>query len=83
MFEEQNAQWGLVHAFILDGQGGARAIERERLDAPQLAEGESLWLHWDRGHPQTQAWLRQDSGLGEFSCDLLLEENTRPRLLPR
>jgi zinc transporter len=26
--------------------------------------------------------LREHSGLDEFSCDLLLEENTRPRLLP-
>ncbi|MEB2626773.1 CorA family divalent cation transporter, partial [Pseudomonas sp. YuFO8] len=43
---------------------------------------ESLWLHWDRSHPQTQTWLRKSSGLSEFACDLLLEENTRPRLLP-
>jgi zinc transporter len=26
--------------------------------------------------------LRKSSGLSEFACDLLLEENTRPRLLP-
>ena len=26
--------------------------------------------------------MREHSGLDEFSCDLLLEENTRPRLLP-
>ena len=23
MFEEENAQWGLVHALVLDGKGGA------------------------------------------------------------
>ncbi|MBM7059373.1 zinc transporter ZntB [Pseudomonas sp. UL073] len=81
MYEEQNAQWGLVHAFVLDGQGGARSIARQELDGLQLADGEDLWLHWDRGHPQTHDWLRNSSGLSEFSCDLLLEENTRPRLL--
>ena len=82
MHEEDNAQWGLVHAFILDGEGGARSIARQQLDDLQLEPQQSLWLHWDRGHPQTHAWLRNASGLNEFSCDLLLEENTRPRLLP-
>jgi zinc transporter len=80
--EERNAEQGLVHAFILDGQGGARAITRDQLDDLELAESESLWLHWDRSHLQTQAWLRHESGLSEFACDLLLEENTRPRMLP-
>ncbi|MFN3355563.1 MAG: zinc transporter ZntB [Pseudomonas sp.] len=82
MFEEENAQWGLVHALVLDGKGGARSIARTELDDLQLQPQESLWLHWDRSHPQTQTWLRKASGLSEFACDLLLEENTRPRLLP-
>ena len=81
MFEEENAQWGLVHALVLDGKGGARSIARTELDQLQLQPQESLWLHWDRSHPQTQTWLRKSSGLSEFACDLLLEENTRPRLL--
>lgn len=81
MHEDLNAQWGLVHAFVLDGQGGARRLVREALDDLQLQGEESLWLHWDRSHPLAQEWLRQRSGLSEFSCDLLLEENTRPRLL--
>jgi len=82
MFEEENAQWGLVHALVLDGKGGARSIARTKLDGLQLQPEESLWLHWDRSHPQTHTWLRASSGLSEFNCDLLLEENTRPRLLP-
>ncbi|AIL60804.1 zinc transporter ZntB [Pseudomonas alkylphenolica] len=81
MFEEENAQWGLVHALVLDGKGGARSIARTELDDLQLQPEQSLWLHWDRSHPQTRTWLRRDSGLSEFACDLLLEENTRPRLL--
>lgn len=82
MFEEDNAQWGLVHALVLDGRGGARSIARTELDDLQLQPEQSLWLHWDRSHPQTRSWLLRESGLSEFSCDLLLEENTRPRLLP-
>ena len=82
MFDEANAQWGLVHALVLDGMGGARFIARTELDELQLQPRESLWLHWDRSHPQTHSWLRTTSGLSEFACNLLLEENTRPRLLP-
>jgi zinc transporter len=81
MFDETNAQWGLVHALVLDGKGGARSIPRTELDGLQLEPHESVWLHWDRSHPQTQTWLRKTSGLSEFVCDLMLEENTRPRLL--
>ncbi|HUE94996.1 zinc transporter ZntB [Pseudomonas sp.] len=73
---------GLVHAFVLDGLGGARAVDRRQLQELQLAEQESLWVHWDRSHSQTQDWLRRESGLSGFACDLLLEENTRPRMLP-
>ncbi len=82
MFEEDNAQWGLVHALVLDGKGGARAIARTELADLQLQPEQSLWLHWDRSHPQTRSWLLSESGLSEFACELLLEENTRPRLLP-
>lgn len=78
----QDADQGLVHAMVLDGLGGARAISRQQLQELQLTEQESLWLHWDRSHAQSQNWLRNESGLNEFVCDLLLEENTRPRLLP-
>ena len=81
MYEDDNAQWGLLHAFVLNGQGGGRSITRQDLQELQLEEHESLWLHWDRSHPQTQSWLRLKSGLNEFVCGLLLEQNTRPRLL--
>lgn len=72
---------GLLHAFVLDGQGSAQAISFKQLADLQLAEQQSLWLHWERSHHNTEQWLRLLSGLNEFACDLLLEENTRPRLL--
>ena len=71
---------GLVCGYVLDGRGGAREIESP-LDVHQLAEGESLWLHWDRSSPAAHQWLRERSGLSSFACDLLLEEATRPRRL--
>lgn len=57
-----------------------RAWSGEQLEGLQLAEQGSLWLHWDRGHPQAHGWLREHSGLSDFSCDrLLLEENSTAR----
>lgn len=78
----QDQNLALVHAFVLDGRGGARSLVYEELDGLTLAADETLWLHWDRGQDSTQQWLRESSGLNEFVCDLLLEENTRPRLVP-
>lgn len=78
---DQSTRYGLVHAFVLDGTGGARALSYEQLAELSMDEQQSLWLHWDRGHPFAQRWLREQSGLNDFACDLLLEENTRPRLL--
>lgn len=72
---------GLLHALVLNGQGGARRIAYTDISSLELAEHESLWLHWDRSQAQAQAWLRNHSGLSAFACDVLLEENTRPRLL--
>jgi zinc transporter len=81
MHNDESVTGGLVQGFVLDGQGGARELDHEALEQLVLLPNESLWLHWDRSHPQAQEWLRSNSGLSEFSCDLLLEENTRPRLL--
>lgn len=72
---------GLLHAFILDGKGSAQAISFVQLASLKLSGQQGLWLHWERSHQQAEQWLRINSGLDEFACDLLLEENTRPRLL--
>jgi zinc transporter len=72
---------GLIEALVLDGKGGARKIGRAEIDSFIPAPHETLWLHWDRSHEQTQQWLRAKSGLSQFDCDLLLEENTRPRIV--
>ncbi len=78
---EGDDERGLVYGFVLDGEGGAQRIRRNELAVLDLRAGESLWLHWDRSVPAAQRWLRESGGLGEFACDLLLEEATRPRLV--
>ena len=66
----------LEFAEQLEVEGASTMRKQELMFAilKQLAEQESLWLHWDRGHPQTHGWLREHSGLSDFSCDLLLED---------
>lgn len=78
---EGDDERGLVYGFVLDGEGGAQRIRRNELTVLDLRPQESLWLHWDRSVPAAQRWLRASGGLGEFACDLLLEEATRPRLV--
>lgn len=78
---EEMTYSGLLHALVLDGQGGARRVGFAELPSLRLDEHESLWLHWDRSHAQAREWLRSRSGLSAFACDVLLEENTRPRML--
>ena len=58
MTEEQAARYGLVHAFVLDGEGGARPLAFAELAGLTLVEPQSLWLHWDRSHPLAQQWLQ-------------------------
>ncbi len=79
MDAERSAHGGLVQALVLDGIGGARSVQLAEIDSLSLQSGEVLWLHWDRSHPQAQLWLRERSGLSPFACDLMLEEDTRPR----
>ena len=81
MHHSDQLSQGLLHAFILDGKGSAQVISFAQLAGLELSEQQSLWLHLERSHLQAEQWLRTGSGLDEFACDLLLEENTRPRLL--
>lgn len=81
MNDELSPAAGLIHARLLDGYGGARQVEFAELAALDVGPDQCLWLHWDRSHPQAQAWLREQSSLSDFACGLLLEENTRPRVL--
>jgi zinc transporter len=76
------APGGLVHALLLDGAGGARALAwQEVLDwAP--AQG-CLWLLFNFEDAETVDWLTQESGLNEIAFSALTSEETRPRCLVR
>jgi zinc transporter len=67
-----------LHALLFDGNGGARDLSSDEIEAWQPDQG-VLWLHFDYTDGDTQRWLRAASGIGELVADALLSENTRPR----
>ncbi|WP_116472468.1 zinc transporter ZntB [Zobellella maritima] len=69
---------GLIHALLLDGQGGARLLDDQQVNRWQPEQG-CLWLHFDYRQPDTRRWLEQHSELDKVAVSALLSEATRPR----
>lgn len=70
----------LIFGRVLDGKGGARAVDRTEVDGwePQ-APGEVLWLHLKRDCPEVLPWLQGDLGIPEPTAEMLVSDSTRPR----
>ncbi|MCA9320480.1 MAG: zinc transporter ZntB, partial [Planctomycetes bacterium] len=68
----------VIQAFLLDGEGGGSQVD---WDAVRQWNGDSapLWAHFNASNDDLQTWLREESGLDEAACDVLLAEETRPR----
>ena len=76
------APGGLVHALLLDGQGGASALSwQEVLD--WTPDRGCLWLLFNFEDAETADWLARESGLNEIAVSALTSEETRPRCLVR
>lgn len=71
---------GLVKAFLLDGQGGARRIDWDGVRAWRPG-GPALWMHLDYGCEDARHWLTAESGLDEVTREALLADDPRPRAL--
>ena len=71
---------GLIGAFILDGNGGGRAVEWAEMEASGSSDNVE-WFHFDRNGPNVEAWLRQKSGLRPIQVDALMADETRPRVV--
>ncbi len=69
---------GLLHALLLDGQGGARALTWFEVQQWQPQQG-VLWLHWDYTQPATAHWLAAQSALPPQAAAALTAEDSRPR----
>lgn len=73
---------GLLHAKLLDGQGGARdASWAEVID--WTSDQGCLWLHFDFEEEAAREWLVNDSGLNDIASSALVAEDTRPRAINR
>lgn len=68
----------LVYAYVLDGKGSGKLLEWPDVSTWEPDQG-LLWLHLDSQKPEVQTWLENVSGIGQLTCESLLEKETRPR----
>lgn len=68
----------LIYAFLLDGQGGAKALNQDEVALWQPDHG-LLWLHFNYSLPGTREQLERTPGLDKVSVAALLAEESRPR----
>lgn len=76
------APTGMVHALLLDGEGGASDYPWEKISRWTPDDG-CLWLHFNFEDAQTRRWIREESGLNDIACNGLLTDETRPRAISR
>ncbi|MBW3139772.1 zinc transporter ZntB [Ferrimonas balearica] len=72
---------GLLHALLLDGNGGGRALTWPEVQQWTPAQG-VLWLHLDYSEAAVQTWLEQDDTVPPLARAALLAEDSRPRCSP-
>lgn len=82
MMTSEHAPKGLVHALLLDGNGGAHKVEWQAIDALNAKQC-YLWLHFDYSEPEAQKWITNHSGLTDIAVDGLLNNENRPTVLTR
>jgi len=74
------ADHGLVVAYLLDGNGGGRALGWDAVRDWKPADG-LLWLHLDYSQASAQHWVREESGIDDIVAESLLLRDVRPRSL--
>jgi zinc transporter len=71
---------GLIFGYILDGNGNGVPINWEKVGQWTPDQG-TLWVHLDYTSEEVQKWLETKSQLSEISREILIEEDTRPRII--
>ncbi|MCB9769884.1 MAG: zinc transporter ZntB [Candidatus Omnitrophica bacterium] len=69
---------GLLWGYQLDGEGGGMRFESVPVPS---SNDRVIWSHWDRNHPNTKRWIREESGLDPLISEAMLVEESRPRCL--
>jgi zinc transporter len=70
---------GLRFAAVLDGQGGCGDLDWAGI-AHWRCESGFLWVHLERDAPETRRWVRESGEIPNGVCELLLVEDSRPRV---
>ncbi len=71
---------GLLHALVLDRNGGAKRIEPADIDSWRPEDG-LLWLHLDVAERPPGEWMQTALGLNPMVIEALNADETRPRSL--
>jgi zinc transporter len=71
---------GLLHALLLDGNGGAKPVEPAEIETWRPEDG-LLWLHLDVADKLPVRWMRATLGLDRVVVEALNADETRPRSL--
>jgi zinc transporter len=69
---------GLLHALLLDGKGGARALDWAQV-ATWKADDGLLWLNLDYSAAEVTQWLASSSNLDAVTISALTDSDPRPR----
>lgn len=72
---------GLVCAFLLDGEGGARPVGWPQVRDWSPEQGE-IWVHLDYTKPSAARYIRDECGVPHIAGDALMAEESRPRTIP-
>ncbi|HTR54179.1 MAG TPA: zinc transporter ZntB [Kofleriaceae bacterium] len=73
-----SGETGLLHAYLLDGAGGARALDWDGIARWSPNDG-ILWINLDYSVADTEQWLRERSGIDPLALAALLDPDPRPR----
>jgi zinc transporter len=70
---------GLIAAYILDGKGGGRRIGWKEIQEWTPTAG-LLWVHLNFEAHEPQRWIKEESQLEDVVGDVLLADESRPRV---
>jgi zinc transporter len=71
---------GLLHALLLDRNGGATPVEPQNIEKWHAEDG-LLWLHVDVAEDPPREWMQDSLGLDSVVVEALAADETRPRSL--
>ncbi|MEO5378843.1 MAG: hypothetical protein H7832_13830 [Magnetococcus sp. DMHC-6] len=71
---------GLIHAILLDGQGGGQTLTWSETKE-WSAETGFLWLHLQLDKPQARAWIEQETILDTVLTEVLTDDDNHPRIV--